>query len=126
MFLVTECQNYLRLSLGNRKNTYNGRFHRCDNWLNWHAWYRYEAGTQMATGCPAASLNCGAKNPGWLKDDHPATTDRRAYKTVCFRNEQGGCCGLSTTIEVTNCGSYYVYYLDSSDIGGCIRFCGSD
>ena len=96
MFLAIECGNYSELSWNVRKNTYSGAFpgYWCDNSLI-PAWCRFEgaAGTQMATVCPEASVNCGAKNPGWLKDEHPATTDRRAYKTVCFRNEQDGCCG---------------------------------
>lgn len=134
MFLVTEChdQNHWTLSSANRKNTYHRsvgiHLSECDNSIG-PAWYRFEgeAGTQMATDCPAASVNYGVISRGWLKDEHPTITDRQAAKTVCFRYFNK-CCRFHTTIKVTNCGFYYVYYLhlNRNNSFGCIRFSGSD
>ena len=120
----SECQNYTRLNSADRKITYTTYHGSCDRGMT-HGWYRFEgaAGKRMASSCPP-TLRCGTFVTGWLTGRHPIVSDRQVSRTVCFRHYRR-CCQWSTTIQVRNCGSFYVYYLTGTP--GCVfRFCGSD
>ncbi|XP_068703626.1 uncharacterized protein [Montipora foliosa] len=120
---ASECRNYNTLSSFDRKVTYYNSAH-CDKRIG-PAWYRFQgaAGTRMPTTCPPTN-RCNSHAPGWLNGGHPSVADGRVRKTVCF-HYSSRCCNWATTITVRNCGSFYVYYLNSTP--GCsLRYCGTD
>ena len=89
-------------------------------------WYRFtgDAGTKMPTSC-VNFKKCGGKRPGWLSGGHPKKVDGRVSRTVYF-GWSDDCKVKSKTIQVRNCGSYYVYYLSAVGSGtNCLRFCGT-
>ena len=122
---MPECRNYGSLNTADRMITYNS-FVGCDSGIG-PGWFRFEgsAGTRMATSCPPTS-RCGTNAPGWMNGGHPTVADGQVSRQVCFN--WGNCCNLSINIKVRNCGSYYVYYLNSTPSGGfChLRYCGAD
>ncbi|XP_078382533.1 uncharacterized protein LOC144665216 isoform X1 [Oculina patagonica] len=126
--IPTECQNYQTLSDASRKVT-NGNQFFCDDRLA-TGWYRFQgaAGSRMPTSCPP-DQRCGSSATGWLNGGHPAVADGRVSRQVCFHH-LSNCCKFpnsiwSKSIQVRNCGSFYVYYLTSTP--GChLRYCGTD
>ena len=77
-------------------------------------WYRFSVAsvlTYMPESCPQPQTDiCGATYPGWLNGIHPTTAEGMATRTVCF-SDSSQCCSWSTTIQVKNCGAFYVYKL---------------
>ena len=89
-------------------------------------WYRFTgaAGTRMPTSC-VTFKRCGGKRPGWLSGGHPKKVDGRVSRKVYFCSFND-CKFRSKTIQVRNCGSYYVYYLSAvGSSSNCYRFCGT-
>ena len=120
----TECQNYYSLNSGKRKITYTSYHGYCDRGMT-HGWYRFEgaAGKRMPSSCPP-TWRCSTHAPGWLTGGHPNVADGQVNRTVCF-HWSSRCCRWSTTIQVRDCGSFYVYYLSGTP--NCyLRFCGTD
>ncbi|XP_068706697.1 uromodulin-like [Montipora foliosa] len=122
---ASECRNYNTLSRFDRKVTYYNSYHvHCDKEIG-QAWFRFQgaAGTRMPTLCPPTH-RCNTHAPGWLSGGHPSVADGQVNKTVCF-HWTSDCCLWSTTIKVRNCGSFYVYYLNSTPT--CqLRYCGTN
>ncbi|XP_068720566.1 uromodulin-like [Montipora capricornis] len=122
---ASECRNYNTLSSYDRKINYYGSGY-CDSGIG-PAWFRFQgaAGTRMPTSCPPRN-RCNTRSPGWLRGGHPSVADGQVSRTVCFYRYSYyySCCGSSTTIQVRNCGSFYVYYLNSSPCCNC-RYCGT-
>lgn len=121
-----ECQNYQSLTAADRKITYTTYHGYCDNSIT-EGWYRFEgaAGTRMPTSCIDQKNTCGTHATSWLTNGHPRVADGRVMKPVCF-SYSGQCCysGIKH-INVTNCGSYYVYQLVRP--ANCYyRYCGTD
>ena len=78
----------------------------------------------MPTSC-VNFKKCGGKRPGWLSGGHPKKVDGRVSRTVYF-GWSNDCKVKSKTIQVRNCGSYYVYYLSAVGSGiNCLCFCGT-
>ena len=99
--------------------------YKCDDKLN-KKWYRFtgDAGKKMPTTC-VTFKRCGGKRPGWLSGGHPKKVDGRVSRKVYFCSFND-CKVRSKTIQVRNCGSYYVYYLSAVGSGSnCYRFCGT-
>jgi cysteine-rich repeat protein len=73
-------------------------------------WYRFDgdAGTQMAVGTVLKN-RCGTQKSGWLNGDHPAIADGIVNADVCFSWDNN--CNWSKTIQVVNCGDFYLYNL---------------
>jgi hypothetical protein len=73
-------------------------------------WIRFSGagGTQLATSFPGAN-RCGTYYPGFLNDTHPVGAGETKISSVCFGYSGG--CDYRNTISVTNCLSYFVYYL---------------
>ena len=76
--------------------------------------YRFtgDAGEQMPESPPGSNL-CGTAATGWLSSSHPdagSTIDA----TVCFGYSDNDC-QWSASVAVSNCGGYYVYYLEASE-----------
>ena len=126
IFFMSECQHYGSLNNADRKITYGRISYQCDSGIG-PGWFRFEgsAGTRMPTSCPPMN-RCNTHLPGWMNGGHPTVADGQVSRQVCFN--WGNCCNLSTNIKVRNCGSYYVYYLNSTPNGGyCnLRYCGAD
>lgn len=77
------------------------------------AWYRLTAdsGSYLPESCPQPQNDvCGTQYPGWLNGIHPTAAEGVVARTVCF-STIAACCTYSETIEVKNCGDFYVYKL---------------
>lgn len=124
-FCSSECQNYQSLNSADRKITYTTYHGYCDSSIT-PRWYRFEgaAGTRMPTSC-TPDWRCGAHGTSWLANGHPSVADGEVTRRVCF-SWSASCCSYSVSpIKVRNCGSYYVYYLISTN--ACYyRYCGTD
>jgi len=115
-----QCFNYKELNSPTRKryfSTPSNGYH-CDNLRHGHTrdwkgagWYRITggAGTQLAdTQVPVR--HCGTRMTGSLTGGHPSVEQGEVTRTVNF-NWDGSPAWTKTTINVINCGPYYVYYL---------------
>lgn len=127
-FVISECQNYKSLTTKTRNTKYLAtpkEDRLCDNKLG-PGWFRFQgaAGKVMPTKC-ISWKSCGTLRPGWLKDGHPRMEDGKVSRKVNFRSSDN-CAFKTTTIQVRNCGSFFVYYLHNAPSGGCQRYCGTD
>lgn len=87
-------------------------------------WYRFSKrlGAMIKTRCPQTQ-GCRAVAPGWMRGGHPAQVGVAQSRVVCFSFE-GNCCSRQVTVEVVNCGDYYVYNLP--EIPTCYyEYCGN-
>ncbi|MBI4705283.1 MAG: hypothetical protein HY744_29600 [Deltaproteobacteria bacterium] len=86
-------------------------------------WYRFEgaAGTKMPTWVPPY-YGCGTHAPGWLNGGYPSVNDGQVTRTVCF-NWSGNNCMWSASVQVRNCGAYYVFQLPNAPACN-LRYCG--
>ena len=124
----SECQSYQTLTSADRKITYpTGSNVLCDNQLA-HGWYRFlgAAGTKMPTSC-TPDHKCSTHATGWLKDGHPTAAEGRVSREVCFSYSSDCCYNGAVNIQVRNCGSFYVYFLNGTPSSSCsYRYCGTD
>ena len=118
------CQDYQTLNDADRKYDFASEYpYQGDNTLD--GWYRFQgaAGTQMVTTCPSMN-RCGAIFTGWLSNGHPTVTEGIVFRIVCFRKFTD-CCKEKVTIQVKNCGSYYIYKWYGPQSAQS-RYCGTD
>ena len=95
-------------------------------------WYRFmgKAGDKMLDYAPTGitGLNgkyrCGATMTGYLVGQHPKGSEGTVDRTVCFAYS-GSNCLRSGTIQVKNCGNYFVYKLSGTPSAYNSRYCGS-
>lgn len=130
MLTGTECMNFTKLtdSKRSRRYKYNNPSERplCDtfpyeSWL--HTWYRFDgaSGKAMANTCVEYD-HCGTRQPGWFNGNLPDVKDGIQKGYVCF-NDRGSCCQSWLTIDVRNCGSFFVYKLPQTK--ACYKaYCG--
>ena len=120
--VATECASYITLNASDRNVRYKGRA-KCDNNLE-TKWYRFQgqAGTKLATTCPQIH-RCNTDIPGWMNGKHPTVEDGKVQRQVCFHGYEK-CCFRSTTIDVRNCGAYFVYRLNKLSYCNS-RYCGT-
>ena len=121
-----ECLNYATLTSANRSSSYSlpaaGSSASCDSDLT-PQWYRFllPAGVQMASSY-VPPRKCATELSGWLASEQPNMTDGIVNGKVCFSSELQEC-AVSQTIQVRNCGRFYVYKLQPTMY--CpLRFCG--
>ena len=85
---------------------------RVDNY-DWkgEGWYRFagDAGSRIPSAAPG-SYKCGTSSPGWMNAPHPDNDFSTKDVQFCFQSSYDEC-DVSTTGQVTDCGSYYVYFL---------------
>lgn len=125
-------QAYTTLDEADRSVSFNdGNFgvNLCDNSpdpaSDWQGdgWYRIDgaAGTQLPEA-PPALFSCGTDAPGWLNGAHPIPSDGVVSRQACFYWSTDTC-NWTTSIEVVNCGSFYLYHLVDAPL--CtLRYCG--
>ena len=110
-----ECSNYDLLDEQWRKVSIvnDGSGLRCDRNEMSPGWKRFSdnIGGRMPESCPDSVRRCGTLAPGWLNGTHPTVVGQKTAMQVCFYWLQKGCCQLQASVEVTNCGLYYVYNL---------------
>ena len=90
-------------------------------------WYRFSgaAGTKMPERqVPAGLYSCGTYGPGWLNGIHPNQTNQTLGLFVCYRWGYTPC-QWGNYVWVTNCGSFFVYYLYPTPTTNALRYCGS-
>ena len=80
----------------------------------WHS-FSPTIGGAMPEQC-TSQYYCGTNASGWLKGSHPNVIGQKISRTVCFRSESN-CCRWQTSVEVINCGQYYIYNLPNTP--GC-------
>ena len=96
-----------------------------DDTLN--GWYRFmgPAGDRMLDYVPKyGDYRCNARFPGYLDGQHPSRSEGTVSRTVCFVY-QTNTCYQSQTIQVKNCGEYFVYKLHPLTSSNYLRYCGS-
>ena len=119
-----ECLSYSELSNAERRVTTAIYARLCDVNSLVPGWFRFQgdAGTKMPITCPE-KYSCGTDAPGWLNGAHPTMAEGQVTRQVCF-HWGSSCCQWAINIQVTNCHSYYVYYLSKPPT--CILvYCGS-
>jgi len=90
-------------------------------------WYRMfnPAGTMMPEQ-PVGYDHCGGTKAGWLMGPHPALAGENVERKACFCVEDlSSDCSFEKTVNVTNCGDYYVYHLVDTSFDSGFRYCAS-
>ena len=77
----------------------------------WHS-FSPTIGGAMPENCTSAHY-CGTIRSGWLKGSHPNVIGQNISRTVCF-SWNSNCCWRQTSVEVINCGQYYIYNLPNT------------
>jgi hypothetical protein len=118
-----QCYDYTTINDPTR-NVNEGRGNAADQsyFSSGPQWVRFEGegGTQIPTS-QVAMYRCGTNAAGWYSGAMPSVPSTTENGTVCFA-WSGGSCQYTHDIRVTNCGSYYVYYLSAPTSGG-MRYC---
>jgi hypothetical protein len=127
--VVAQCsQPYATLNDATRNRSYPPGAVTCDQ-AGWGAlwggpqWYRMDGatGTRMPES-PPPTYACGTHAPGWLNGTHPGVAEGVVNRTVCF-HWSGSTCAWSTTVQVVNCDSFYLYNLPNAPVCS-LRYCG--
>ena len=123
----------MRLSSGTRSIQYHrpgylacDGYHRTDHasssWISdpqWggFGWYRFmkPAGTMMPTSPPPLN-RCLTQMPGWLRNGHPSKKGQRNESALFCFNSIHSTCRRHAYGKVTNCGSFFVYYLSNAPV----------
>lgn len=95
----------------------------CDTiFLSGPQWMRFigVGGTQLSTS-PTVSNRCGSQAAGWYTGLVPTVAQTVTNGRVCF-SWNDNICAWSNMINVTNCGSFYVYQLSMPPICAA-RYC---
>lgn len=134
--LPQQCSNYMILDESDRSSSYggcgnDGNACYCDSAVSgshspkWQGsgYYRLMggAGTHLLDSAPG-QYHCGTHFSGWLRETHPEQVGTEVTMTTCFDGIDSNCF-YQSSIKVTNCSGYYVYYL--VDISCNLRYCGA-
>ena len=130
-----ECQDFNILSVNDRSRFAGMEKSYCDYYgagsasPDWKGpgWYRFTspAGNKLAQS-PTGYGKCGAHWTGWSNATLPANAGDSVNIKICFDADVGNAidCYESNQGKVTNCGSFFVYYL--VNVPRCnLRYCGS-
>ena len=87
------------------------------------AWYRFTmpAGTRIPESSPGYS-HCCTSASGWLSGKHPTSTSESVDVKFCFDIDVDKSCRWSTEGKITNCGGFFVYYLENTPLCA-LRYC---
>ena len=88
-------------------------------------WYAFNAsiGGSMPETCPPVN-RCGTYAVGWLNGTHPTSVGQNRSETVCF-HWNNKCCNWQVTVDIINCGGYYVYNLPNEPAGCFLAYCSN-
>ncbi|CAF1646283.1 unnamed protein product, partial [Didymodactylos carnosus] len=121
--LPSQCSSYLAINDATTVYSYycSGCYTDCAKSV---AWYRVvgSSGTQLYDRAPNQGY-CGTNYAAYYMGTSPTYYGQTVTGTVCTFYSTN-VCYWSTTISVTNCGTYYVYYLPQAP--GCnnyVRYC---
>ncbi len=84
-------------------------------------WYRFAVGDGKMPESAPEIYSCGTHAPGWLDGAHPSVNEGVVSASVCF-NWNGDPCEWSASIEIVNCGDFYLYNLPQPPINR-LRYC---
>ena len=75
-------------------------------------WYKMDEtiGTQIPEEVPVKASSCNTAAAGYLNGTHPTTVGELKDVNVCFSFNHNSCAD-NNTIQVANCGSFYLYNL---------------
>jgi len=87
----------------------------------WNIWYRVSgnAGNALRSRTAPPADSCGTEARLYLQDDHPHFGDGEVTQKVCVSRTSENSCNNNNdnaariTIQVINCGPFYLYKLDS-------------
>ena len=119
----SQCDTYTTINDPTRNvmqaSTVNGDIH---YFSSGPLWVRFEGsgGTQIPTTA-VPYYRCGTTASGWYSGAMPTVPDTSVNGTVCY-TWLDNTCAYSNEIQVTNCGSYYVYYLSAPPTSN-LRYC---
>lgn len=123
--------NYKDLNNTDRSVTYIGPSvdDKCDSTdlaNEWLYWYRVSgnAGNALAAVTPPDNDACGTDTQLYLEGSHPIPSDGKVTRTICSRTKNQ-VCQNQESIEVINCGAFYVYKLVDfkNCASGAWRYC---
>ena len=77
------------------------------------AWYMMPEGTPRIPESSPGELHCGTWGTGWLSGVHPTTPGATSNVKYCFAWNNNDCIRPNQG-KITNCGSYFVYYLENT------------
>ena len=111
------CNNYKEINEPRRSiksNWMQGQTPLCDRLIS-SGWYRFTSfgGTRMPETA-VQEFHCGTHDPIWLRDSHPTQAEGNMARTACI-SSFGVTCSETRTINIKNCGTFYVYYLTPLD-----------
>ena len=90
---------------------YNSNTLKSPGWVG-PAWYRMPAGTPRIPESSPGLWHCGTGTTGWLSGVHPTTPGASSDVKYCFPWGVNDC--SSSIGKVTNCGNFFVYYLENA------------
>lgn len=120
-----ECSDYVELTDDYRNVSWVYDYARCDSGLA-PGWYRFAAGAgNWGLDYAPGDYSCGTHASGWF-NGHPAGFGETSLQTVCYDwSGDGSDCTWSNDVDVTNCGSFYVYNLVAPPTCSLV-YCGQD
>ncbi|CAF2041384.1 unnamed protein product [Rotaria magnacalcarata] len=110
--LPFQCSNYTTITDETRSPDYSGSSS-CDNatFPNSPAWFRFTgSGGTLLASCPIDEYRCGTDYPGWYSGIYPSLAGAVTSGSVCY-NSNGNLCYYTSSILITNCNGFYIYYL---------------
>ncbi len=85
-------------------------------------WFNFTGpGGMILANCVVASNLCGAQSTGWYSGVYPSIPGQTINSNACF-NWNGNSCNWLTSIKITNCNGYYVFYLVPPPVCN-LRYC---
>lgn len=111
--LPSQCSSYTMITDGTRHASQPSGLDCDDSLFTPTKWIRFSgaAGTMLAN-CPVSDYRCGTEASGWYSGIYPSAAGSTTTGNVCF-NILGNNCLWPTTISITNCNGFYVFYLPS-------------
>ncbi|MCB1144768.1 MAG: putative Ig domain-containing protein, partial [Leptospiraceae bacterium] len=108
--LPIQCLSYTSISGDDRYKALTNTTTLCDNTVMNGSWVRF-TGTysQLSTSSAGYSL-CNTSATGYLNTALPSTRGQVVSGTVCYHWTTSNC-EFSNTIQITHCGTYFVYQL---------------
>ncbi len=121
--LHAQCYQGYQVLNQNWRHVNYGNGSACDS--NLSGWYRYEgaAGTKMPDTPPPVD-HCNTDATGWVQNGHPSIGQGVVTRKVCF-HWSGNTCWHSTSIQIVNCGNFYLYNLGNPSCCSCV-YCGTN